>query len=171
MPRNDEILKSLTSKQREVLALLGEGRTGKEIAGALGISESAVVQRIEKVRLKFDGATRQQLGRIWRDYAELSPQKDCKHFTGKSFQLPPDAVSAEMGRRYKADTHVEFMDSAIFQTAAPWEDEREPRIVPEVLEGENASTFRWLYAVAAALGIACLLLVLLAVSNAVSQLV
>ncbi len=162
---------SLTEKQREVMAFLGEGRTGKEIAGALGISESAVIQRIEKVRAKFDGATRHELGRIWREHAPEDDQDICKAFTGKSFQLPPGAIHPETTGKDTAVTHVEFMDSAYFEAQPPWQDTSEPRIVPEVLDGENASTFRWLYAVAAALGIACLLLVLLAVSHSVSELI
>ncbi len=171
MSQTEKTLRSLTSKQREVLALLGEGRTGKEIATVLGISESAVVQRIEKVRAKFDGATRQQLGRIWRDHRSLLTNDDCNQFTGKNFQLPPNLASTDTATKDSAATHVEFMDSVTFETEAPWRTKREPRIVPEVLDGENASTFRWLFALAAALGIACLLLVLLAVSNAVGQLV
>ncbi|MDF1835813.1 MAG: LuxR C-terminal-related transcriptional regulator, partial [Alteraurantiacibacter sp. bin_em_oilr2.035] len=43
----------LTSKQAEVVVLLSEGRTGREIASTLQISQSAVSQRIETLRAKF----------------------------------------------------------------------------------------------------------------------
>lgn len=171
MSQNHEILQSLTQKQREVLALLGEGRTGKEIANALGISESAVVQRIEKVRAKFDGATRHQLGRIWRDYRESSEPSTCKVLTGKTFHLHSEAFDADEAVQDEAFSQVEFMDSAVFNADPPWRERHEYRIVPEVLDGENAIMFRWAYAVGIALGMAILLLVLLAVTQSVGQLV
>ena len=42
-----QTLPKLTRKQRDVLALVADNRTSKEIAARLGISESAVNQRIE----------------------------------------------------------------------------------------------------------------------------
>ena len=171
MSQAKHVLESLTEKQREVLSLLAEGRTGKEIAHVLNISDSAVVQRIEKIRAKFDGASRLQLGRIWRDYTASDIPTDCKFFAGKSFQLPNKPELSEKGGRDTATTHFEFMDYAVFKADTPWSDDRGCQVVPEVLDGENATIFRWLYAVAAALGIACFLLVLLAVSLSVGQLV
>ena len=49
------VFQALTAKQREVLALVADNRTSKEIAGLLGISESAVNQRIEIVRARLGG--------------------------------------------------------------------------------------------------------------------
>ena len=56
----------LTKKQREVLALVADNRTSKEIAGLLGISESAVNQRIEIVRARLGGLPRGELARLFR---------------------------------------------------------------------------------------------------------
>ena len=50
MPEQKLILAQLSRKQREVLALVADNRTSKEIAAQLGISESAVNQRIETMR-------------------------------------------------------------------------------------------------------------------------
>lgn len=64
-------LPSLTSKQREVLALVADNRTSKEIAARLGISESAVNQRIEMVRARLGGLPRGELARLYRqEYLE-----------------------------------------------------------------------------------------------------
>ncbi|MFO1256451.1 MAG: sigma factor-like helix-turn-helix DNA-binding protein [Sphingomonadaceae bacterium] len=60
----------LTAKQRDVLALVADNRTSKEIAGLLGISESAVNQRIEIVRARLGGLPRGELARLYRN--ELS---------------------------------------------------------------------------------------------------
>jgi DNA-binding CsgD family transcriptional regulator len=58
----------LTLKQREVFDLVAENRTSKEIAGYLGISESAVNQRIEAVRSRASSLPRGQIARAYRHY-------------------------------------------------------------------------------------------------------
>lgn len=60
------IFRALTAKQREVLAPVADNRTSKEIAGLLGISESAVNQRIEIVRTRLGGLPRGELARLYR---------------------------------------------------------------------------------------------------------
>ena len=47
------LLDALTDKQSEVLVFVSEGLTSKEIARRLGISESAVNQRIEVIRQRL----------------------------------------------------------------------------------------------------------------------
>lgn len=64
--RAERILPQLTRKQCEVLALVADNRTSKEIAGLLGISESAVNQRIEIVRARVGGLPRGELARLYR---------------------------------------------------------------------------------------------------------
>ena len=61
-----EPLPQLTTKQREVMALVADNRTSKEIANLLGISESAVNQRIEMIRTRLGGIPRGELARLYR---------------------------------------------------------------------------------------------------------
>jgi len=56
----------LTAKQREVMALVADNRTSKEIAGLRGISESAVNQRIELIRARLGGIPRGEMARLYR---------------------------------------------------------------------------------------------------------
>lgn len=65
------LLDALTDKQREVLALVSEGMTSKEIARKLVVSESAVNQRIEVIRLRLGGLSRAQIARIYRRTSTL----------------------------------------------------------------------------------------------------
>lgn len=62
------ILPGLTPKQHEVLRFVAENRTSKEIAWELGISESAVNQRIEGIRLRAGSPPRAELARSYRQY-------------------------------------------------------------------------------------------------------
>jgi DNA-binding CsgD family transcriptional regulator len=75
MPRNSSPAKSLpklTSKQRDVMALVADNRTSKEIAARLDISESAVNQRIEMIRQRLGGLPRGELARLYRQ--EFAPE-------------------------------------------------------------------------------------------------
>jgi DNA-binding CsgD family transcriptional regulator len=70
-------LPRLTKKQREVLALVADNRTSKEIAGLLSISESAVNQRIEIVRARLGGLPRGELARLYRlNFSTETPADD-----------------------------------------------------------------------------------------------
>lgn len=65
-PSEPVVLPQLTAKQREVMALIADHRTSKEIAGLLGISESAVNQRIEQIRARLGGVPRGEMARLYR---------------------------------------------------------------------------------------------------------
>ena len=71
MAQHARPMPQLTKKQRDVLALVADNRTSKEIAARLGISESAVNQRIEMVRARLGGLPRGELARLYRQ--EFSP--------------------------------------------------------------------------------------------------
>ncbi|MBN8501527.1 MAG: helix-turn-helix transcriptional regulator [Sphingomonadales bacterium] len=85
------LLDTLTDKQKEVLALVSEGMTSKEIARKLGISESAVNQRIEVIRLRLGGLSRSQIARIYRRTSTLLMTIPTSNsLTGKSIPLTID---------------------------------------------------------------------------------
>lgn len=60
----------LTGKQHQVLCLVAENHTSKQIAFRLGISESAVNQRIESVRNRVGSLPRAELARAYRQYLQ-----------------------------------------------------------------------------------------------------
>jgi DNA-binding NarL/FixJ family response regulator len=53
-------LNALTPRQREVLALLGQGKTNKEIGGTLGLSEATVKQHVSAILKTLHVANRMQ---------------------------------------------------------------------------------------------------------------
>ncbi|CDO37708.1 MULTISPECIES: helix-turn-helix transcriptional regulator [Novosphingobium] len=63
-----DVFPSLTPKQHEVLGYVAENRTSKEIAFELGISVSAVNQRIESIRNRTGSPPRAELARAYRTY-------------------------------------------------------------------------------------------------------
>lgn len=96
MPEQEKkiaLIDTLTEKQREVLALVSEGMTSKEIARKLGISESAVNQRIEVIRLRLGGMSRASIGRLYRQtHMLLVKIPTSNSITGNAIQLHDDGL-------------------------------------------------------------------------------
>ena len=90
--QSERSLPQLTRKQREVLALVADNRTSKEIAG-LGISESAVNQRIEIVRGRLGGLPRGELARLYRLNFSTESADDVP--TWQKIHLPDQASGSE----------------------------------------------------------------------------
>jgi DNA-binding CsgD family transcriptional regulator len=89
-------LSVLTDKQREVLALVADNRTSKEIAARLGVSESAVNQRIEMVRARLGGLPRGELARLYRQ--EFTPEdSEVEKLTWQKIHLPVGASDGQGG--------------------------------------------------------------------------
>lgn len=66
----DDVLDALTPKQREVLDLLIQHKTSKEISRLLGISPHTVDQRIMLARAKLNVATRGEVAQQYRKLVE-----------------------------------------------------------------------------------------------------
>lgn len=120
-------LPKLTAKQRAVLALVADNRTSKEIAGLLGISESAVNQRIEIVRARLGGLPRGELARLYR--TEFSTGEGEESPTWQKIHLPDEHSMAigsgaegispvALGRT--ADADGSQLSAFIFNTPANW---------------------------------------------------
>ena len=94
MTANNHALSQLTPKQREVLALVADNRTSKEIASLLGISESAVNQRIELVRSRVGGLPRGELARLYRQLnSENSSNLADNSEVWQKIQVPESPIS------------------------------------------------------------------------------
>lgn len=160
------VFPQLTSKQREVLAFIAENRTSKEIAWELGISESAVNQRIEGVRTRVGSPPRAELARAYRQYlqdmeAAGNPMPDTpSQVRGSS----PDRVrSGRNGRTQEFDLVDAVTD--------PQQREASDSIVPKMLDGENAGLSRTAAMIAIAGGILLVAMVGLGVVRALSYLI
>ena len=56
-----KIITSLTSREREIIAVIGEGFSNKDIADRLCISETTVRHHLTSIFSKFDVSNRQKL--------------------------------------------------------------------------------------------------------------
>lgn len=135
MTGNNHALSRLTQKQREVLALVADNRTSKEIANLLGISESAVNQRIEMVRLRVGGLPRGELARLYRqtiasEIPEFREESDTWQKIQVSDSLPTDkgAIAESVSRSGAGGSHRSSahdgdgsqLAATLFQADNPW---------------------------------------------------
>lgn len=96
MSRPAQSLPRLTRKQHEVLALVADNRTSKEIAARLGITESAVNQRIEMVRSRLGGLPRGELARLYRqEYLDGATETAPVSETWQKIHLPESFASGK----------------------------------------------------------------------------
>jgi DNA-binding CsgD family transcriptional regulator len=107
-------LDALTLKQREVLRMVAEGLTSKEIARKLGISESAVNQRIETIRQRLGGLPRSQIARLYRHQNTLLITLPTSNsLTGKPIQLQVDGDTIQPS---SSEGAVDLVDPGFIET-------------------------------------------------------
>ncbi len=164
---DETLFLGLTTKQREVLDLLLDNRTSKEIARVLGISESAVNQRIEPLRQKAGGLSRAQLARAYRATLQTEPYK---RFTGQNFHLSQPGVPASETGEEPTTSPSQAAFPAASEHAGTAGDRPEPRVVPEVLDGADAVRNRLLYSLKVAGLILAVLVLGMAVARSVGEL-
>lgn len=177
--KNDEF-DFITDKQAEVLDLLANHRTSKEMAHTLGLSETAVNRRIEAVRQRLGGISRPELARRYSDWAVARDRKPpptslengdlpCVE-TGN--EILPLAGIPEAGTEAGRDDEGEpkaFEDPIAMAVEPPWSDWKEPRIVPRVLDGENATLTRGAMVVILLVAIIASLILALAAAKALAD--
>ena len=136
MMRQKHVLSQLTKKQREVLALVADNRTSKEIACLLGISESAVNQRIEAIRARLGWIPRGELARLYRQAnQEILPELQANSDTWKKIQVPQTALP-DQGER--AEGVLSFASGSHRSTA---EEESGSQLTATLFQADN--TWLW----------------------------
>ena len=121
-------LASLTPKQLQVLDLVLEHKSSKEIARVLGISPPTVEQRIVAARSKLGASTR---GELARAYTQL--RASCGDKPGNSlpyeeslydFSQMADSLPFEQNERQAPDFNSihTLADAGAFHIPAPWDD-------------------------------------------------
>lgn len=152
MPMDDDTrstggtLKLLTEKQAAVLDLLALGLTSKEIGHRLSLSESAVNRHVEILRSRYGNVTRSQLARTYRerplDFPRAPADAACVESTEQIIGLAETGAADGRERRDEPEAELAFQDSIAVTVDAPWARPEEPRVVPRVLDGENATLTR-----------------------------
>lgn len=154
----------LTEKQRAVLERLDRRVPIKVIAAELGVSESRVNQHIRALKNLYSVESLGDLvERARTDGAELSRKPLCR----KSHLPEPEALPHEEDRVVPGE--FVLADVAPVAIEAPWSFQHEPRVVPGVLDGENAVLFRLAVITGLAVGIIAAVLLVMTAALTVSE--
>ena len=159
-------LNALTDKQREVLALVSEGMTSKEIARKLGISESAVNQRIEVIRQRLGGLPRTQIARLYRRMSTvLLTIPTSNPVTGKAIQLLPGDAEG-----HDPDTEGAEVSTALSQVKNPFGSHPSiPTFLDRLLDGPNRVWGRLFAIVALGSGLLAIAVLIITVLHVLGQ--
>jgi len=159
------VLAGLTAKQREVLDLLIEHKTSKEIARRLGISPHTVDQRIQFAKEKLGATSRNEAAAVYRRLSELSGQLTYEesHLVSRA-----PAVENRLGTLVSSPS-VEF-SSRGWTRSGPYGNGADLAVVPELFEGRYGTLVRLGAIIAIAVFLVILVLGGLAILSQLSEL-
>ena len=158
--------RSLTDKQREVLDLVIEHKSSKEIARLLGISPYTVDQRISAARVKLGAPSGGELARRYnrlRDLCEGSAY-------GSSQFVEPYPPPLTNGQEELAGALFTLEDAGARFIERPWAGQRPPTPFLEGIDRRFGVLGRFGFVVSMALGLAVTLLIVLAAAQALNSL-
>ncbi len=135
-------LASLTQKQRDVLDLLVEFKTSKEISRILNISPHTVDQRVEASKAKLGAASRSELALIYRELLEQAGTSDMpsirraisERLTYETSQVAETDDAGHLPSRV-GPALAPLKDPEPSNNAVPDNIENEIRVVPELFDG------------------------------------
>ena len=131
------ILAGLTAKQREVLDLLIEHKTSKEIARRLEISPHTVDQRIQFAKEKLGASSRSEVAQLYRQLVEI-----CGQLTYQDSRIAASAAEADNGPGTQAGPLSALRRRERTYPNQPRETERDYPVVPELFEGRYGTLIR-----------------------------
>ena len=159
----NRILSSLTRKQTEVLELLLEQRTSKEIALALGIAPNTVDFRVKTLKERFGLSHRADLGRFY----DLL-KKTCGQTTCGSIVVDPELESA-------FEKASELPEEAVFLVKDSLSITRRPDnltlVALEAIDRRFGKTGRVGLVVGLSAGTATVILLVLAIASTLGEIV
>jgi DNA-binding CsgD family transcriptional regulator len=131
------VLARLTAKQREVLDLLIEHKTSKEIGRTLGISPHTVDQRIQFAKEKLGAVSRSDVAMMYRRLAQTYEQSTYEDSGIALFAPPAETVGGT-----QAGPPPEPILQGRSHPETPTAAETDYQVVPELFEGRYGTLIR-----------------------------
>lgn len=175
----------LTDRQRAVMERIDRRVPIKVIAQELGVSETRINQHIRMLKDVYSAAS---LGELVENYRAaivstalpLTPAKPISFISAEMLQHPYSEAAYRKNQINAADDFGDFgqrddpgqlimSDAVPLIEQAPWLHPGEPRVVPGVLDGENAVLFRLGAILAIASGILAAIVLTVTAAMALSE--
>lgn len=167
----ESLLEGLTDKQREVLDLLVQHKTSKQIARALDISPHTVDQRITAARRKFGVESRNELAATYM--AAVSADGSPATYESPVYQSSQVASAANPDENDAGTNEVSTDETVPAASGKPPKGTGSPvyyRVVPESFEGRYGLFWRLTAIVGFTLGLLIATLLGLAIFGELSEL-
>ncbi|MCT2559194.1 LuxR C-terminal-related transcriptional regulator [Tsuneonella sp. YG55] len=159
----------LTDRERAVLDGIDRRLPLKAVAAEIGVSESRVNQHVRALKERFAVNTLTDLVDAWRrEDAEISTETDCRTSAWRNSQVPGADRRGESGGRVAPGEFV-LSDAALIAIEAPWAVENEPRVVPGMLDGDNAVLLRLAVIIGITFGLVAAVVLVVTASLALSE--
>jgi DNA-binding CsgD family transcriptional regulator len=157
--------RELTDRQRAVLGAIDRRLPLKMVAAELGISESRVNQHVRGLKERYGVHSLPDLVDAWRGEESGDP---CRTSAWRNPQVPQSAFGDENESRVAPGEFV-LSDAALYAIEAPWTERIEPRVVPGVLDGDNAVLLRLAVIVGLAFGLVAAIVLVVTASLSLSE--
>lgn len=159
------MLAGLTAKQREVLDLLIEHKTSKEIGRELGISPHTVDQRIQFAKEKLGASSRSEVALLYRRLVEI-----CGQLTYEDSGIAVSPGLAESGPGTQEGPLTALTRRERTSLKQPHQTEADYPVVPELFDGRYGTLVRLGAIIAIAVFLVILVLGGLAIMSELSEL-
>ena len=170
--------RNLTKRQVDVLERIDRRVPIKVIASELGVSETRINQHIRALKNHYQVDSLNELVECYREEFGITdvPLEEGENPSAEAFsesayrknQLPGTAPETEYGFRVDPGEIV-LSDVMPLGGLAPWKLAAEPRIVPGVLDGDNAVLLRLVAIVGIAFGILAAIVLMVTAAMTVSE--
>jgi len=164
--------RELTDRQRAVLGAIDRRLPLKAVAAELGISESRVNQHVRGLKERYGVHNLPDLVDAWRSEeagAGFSAADPCRNTAWRNPQVPDAASAGENDRRVVPGEFVLSDAAALYAIEAPWTGLNEPRVVPGVLDGDNAVLLRLAVIIGIAFGLIAAIVLVVTASLSLSE--
>lgn len=141
MSEPSKVSDRLTEKQREVIELLLEHMTSKEIAAQLDVSHHTVDQRIGIAKKKFDVNTRSELVSAYKREMVSNQTDNGKPVYEESY-IPTFAIPLSKDLTSDAESDLVLVDRKPREYSVSEAKPVSRRVVPEVFDGRLGSFWR-----------------------------
>lgn len=158
--------RELTDRQRAVLGAIDRRLPLKMVAAELGISESRVNQHVRGLKERYGVHSLPDLVDAWRCEESGSPYRTS---AWRNPQVSAPAFAGENDSRVAPGEFVLSDAAALYAIEAPWTERIEPRVVPGVLDGDNAVLLRLAVIVGLAFGLVAAIVLMVTASLSLSE--
>ncbi|GGD99570.1 hypothetical protein GCM10011515_19260 [Tsuneonella deserti] len=169
MLREAGTLRPLTDRERAVLDGVDRRLPLKAVAAELGISESRVNQHIRALKERYGVHSLPDLVTAWREQDTENTQEAL--YRNSAWRIPQVPEGDRQGDERSRVAPGEFVlaDAAPLAIEAPWLSRIEPRVVPGMLDGDNAVLLRLALIIGLALGLVAVIVLVVTASLTLSE--